>query len=257
MATVAIGDVHGNRAALEDLLARLEGQLQTTDTVVFLGDYIDRGPDSKGCIDCILRFRADSPFSVVTLLGNHEDGLLRTLGSPSRYSWLTVMRGLSTVASYSTAAADALERALAAAGPKLVLEQVALPYDAFFDAVPPEHWAFFKALKPFCRTADAVCVHGGLDPGRGPVESQTTEAAIWGTGTFLRDYAGPDIVVYGHWDNADLSEDGWPRPAIGRATIGIDTISHGILTAVRLPDRRVVQSSRFLHPAGQTSNTSS
>ena len=55
MATVAIGDIHGNREALEDLLARLEVALQTYDTVMFLGDYIDRGSDSKGCIDRILQ----------------------------------------------------------------------------------------------------------------------------------------------------------------------------------------------------------
>jgi serine/threonine protein phosphatase 1 len=82
VATIAIGEVHGNRAALDDLLTRLERELGATDTVVFLGDYIDRGPDSKGCIDRILRLRAESPATVVTLFGNHEDGLLRTLESP-------------------------------------------------------------------------------------------------------------------------------------------------------------------------------
>ena len=50
----------------------LDGELGAADTVVFLGDYIDRGPDSKGCIDRILRFRAESRASVVALLGNHE-----------------------------------------------------------------------------------------------------------------------------------------------------------------------------------------
>jgi serine/threonine protein phosphatase 1 len=245
VATIAIGDVHGNRAALDDLLTRLEGELEATDTVVFLGDYIDRGPDSKGCIDRILRLRAESPATVVTLLGNHEDGLLRTLESPYRYSWLTVMEGLATVASYSPSAADVLERALEVAGPRLILEEIALPYDAFRDAIPAEHLAFFEDLKVFWRTADGVCVHGGLDPRRGPVEAQTREAMIWGTPTFLSDYAGPDLVLYGHWDNSDLDPDGWPVPAVGRASVGIDTISHGILTAFRLPDRRVFQSERF------------
>src|SRR5262249_41055054 len=115
MATIAIGDVHGRRDALEDLLTRLQGELRADDTVVFLGDYIDRGPDSKGCIDRILRFRAENRARVVTLLGNHEDGLLRTFADPCRYSWLTIMQGLATVASYSEGAADALSRAIAAA----------------------------------------------------------------------------------------------------------------------------------------------
>jgi serine/threonine protein phosphatase 1 len=245
VATIAIGDVHGNRAALDDLLTRLDGQLEAADTVVFLGDYIDRGPDSKGCIDSILRFRAATRATVVALLGNHEDGLLRTLEDPHRYSWLTVMEGLATVASYSAVAAETLGRAIEAAGPSLVLERVALPYDAFFAAMPPEHLAFFRELKLFCRTADGVCVHGGLDPRQGPVEGQTRDTVIWGTATFLTDYIGPDIVLYGHWDNSNLRDDGWPLPTIGRASVGIDTISHGVLTAFRLPDRHVFQSNRF------------
>jgi calcineurin-like phosphoesterase family protein len=245
VATIAIGDVHGNRAALDDLLMCLDRELGAADTVVFLGDYIDRGPDSKGCIDRILRFRAESRASVVALLGNHEHSLLRTLDDPHRYSWLTVMQGFATVESYSAAAADVLGRALEEAGPQLVRDRVRLPYDAFFEAIPSEHLAFLKDLKVFCRTADGVCVHGGVDPRQGPVESQTRDTMLWGTAAFLTDYTGPDIVMYGHWDNSVLAADGRPQPAIGRASIGIDTISHGILTAFRLPDRRVFQSARF------------
>ncbi|HEX8751170.1 MAG TPA: metallophosphoesterase, partial [Nitrospira sp.] len=245
VATIAIGDVHGNRAALDDLLDRLEAELDAGDTVVFLGDYIDRGPDSKGCIDSILRFRTKTQATVVTPLGNHEDGLLRTLEHPHRYSWLTVMQGLATVRSYSADAADVLASALESAGPRLVLDRVALPYEAFLDAMPPEHLAFFKGLKPFCRTADCVCVHGGLDPRRGPAEQQTRQTMICGASTFLTDYIGPDLVVHGHWDNSTPDARGWPVPAFGPASIGIDTISHGVLTALRLPDRRVFQSDRF------------
>jgi len=253
VATIAIGDVHGNRAALDDLLTRLDGALEDGDTVVFLGDYIDRGPDSKGCIDSIIRFRAESRATVVALLGNHEDGLLRTLDDPCHYSWLTVMEGFATVASYSAPAADTLGRALEEAGPRLLLDRVPLPYEEFFDAIPSEHVSFLKGLKTFCRTADGVCVHGGVDPRRGPVESQTRDAMIWGTSAFLTDYVGPDIVLYGHWDNSDLDPDGRPRPAIGRASVGIDTISHGILTAFRLPDRRVFQSARFILSSSRAS----
>ena len=243
MATIAIGDIHGNRAALDDLLDRLEGELAPGDTVVFLGDYIDRGPDSKGCVDRILRFRAESPAAVVTLLGNHEDWLLQTFDDYSRFTWLTVMQGFATVESYSPAAAEELIRTVEAAGPRLLLEKVALPYDAFFEAMPREHVEFFRTLKVFHRTADAVCVHGGLDPRRGPVETQTRHALIWGTDTFLADYAGPDLVMYGHWDNSVRGDHGRRAPAVGRASIGIDTISYGVLTAFRLPDRRVFQSS--------------
>jgi hypothetical protein len=51
--------------------------------------------------------------------------------------------------------------------------------------------------------------------------------------------------VYGHWNNADVGADGWPRPMVIGNTVGIDTISHGVLTAIRMPDRRVFQSGRY------------
>ena len=68
---------------------------------------------------------------------------------------------------------------------------------------------------------------------------------IWGAGSFPDGYQGAEVVVYGHWDNAALDADGWPTPMIVGNTIGIDTISHGVLTGMRLPDRRVFQSARY------------
>jgi serine/threonine protein phosphatase 1 len=245
MSTIAIGDVHGNCAALDDLLSQLSGELDSGDTVVFLGDYIDRGPDSKGCIDRILQLRAEGPADVVTLIGNHEDWLLRTLADPHRHSWLTVMEGFPTIASYSEHAAQVIGDAAEAAGPRLVIDPVALPYELFFDAMPREHLVFFQQLALMHRTVDAVCSHGGLDPVAGAPEEQTRDALIWGTSTFPSGYAGPDLLLYGHWNNCQVDEDGWPRPAIAASSIGIDTISHGVLTAVRVPDRRVFQSKRF------------
>jgi len=88
------------------------------DTTVFLGDYIDRGPDTRGCIDRILRWQDESPATVITLLGNHEDWLLRSITDPARHSWLggagcpgTGSRVLVTVLEPS-AGVTALQRAL-------------------------------------------------------------------------------------------------------------------------------------------------
>jgi hypothetical protein len=71
-------------------------------------------------------------------------------------------------------------------------------------------------------------------------------AFVWGTDDFLDSYDGDEMVVYGHWGNAVVDADGWPWPCVGNRTIGIDTISHGVLTALRLPDGRIFQSRR--HP---------
>jgi serine/threonine protein phosphatase 1 len=78
MGTIAIGDIHGNLRALEDLLNGISKEVGAEDTVVFLGDYIDRGPDSKGCIERIIAFQSDMKANVVPLLGNHEEWLLQT-----------------------------------------------------------------------------------------------------------------------------------------------------------------------------------
>jgi len=84
MPTYAIGDIHGNLSALDDLLSRVVPELQPADTLVFLGDYIDRGPDSRGCVESIVRLKEEADFSVVSLLGNHEQWMLRTLDNPTK-----------------------------------------------------------------------------------------------------------------------------------------------------------------------------
>jgi serine/threonine protein phosphatase 1 len=164
MATIAVGDIHGHRFALEDLLAQIAGEVAEGDTVVFLGDYIDRGPDSKGCVDAILEFRDVVKAEVVCLLGNHEDWLLDTMRDSCRHSWLLGMEGLITIRSYSIDAEQTLRAAASAAGEHLYRGRCPLPYDTFFDTLPAEHVRFFTTLRSYHRTPDCVCAHGGLDP---------------------------------------------------------------------------------------------
>ena len=245
MATIAVGDVHGNLAALRDLLGHIRGECCQGDSVVFLGDYIDRGPDTRGCVDAILDFQRERSADVVCLLGNHEDWFLRTLHDYRRHSWLCGMEAWDTIQSYSTGAVRTLREAASTAGVELFLGGCRLPYEAFFDAVPPDHIRFFESLRLSHRTADGVYAHGGLDPRVTRFQEQARDALIWGAGTFPNGYEGAEIVVYGHRNNATLNEDGWPGPTTVERTIGIDTISHGVLTAIRLPDRQVFQSIRY------------
>ncbi len=244
MATFVIGDIHGNLPALDDLLDQVEPLLARDDTLVFLGDYIDRGPDARACVDRILELRARTAANVATLLGNHEDWLLRSLRDPTRHSWLFGMEALATVRSYSTQVAEELEAALADAGPRLLTEQIPLPYDLLRDAMPPAHIEFFENLKLFHRTPEALCVHAGLDPAISDVSQQPRDAMLWGTDDFIEAYGGKELVVYGHWNDAVVDASGWPRPRIRKRTIGLDTIAGGVLTAIRLPDWQVIQSAR-------------
>jgi serine/threonine protein phosphatase 1 len=244
MSTLAIGDIHGNLPALSNLLGRVRGEIGRGDTVVFLGDYIDRGPGSRGCIDAILDLRERTDAGVVCLLGNHEDWMLRTLEDHTKHSWLFGMDGLVTVRSYSDGAADRIREACRNAGMDLFLGTVALPYELFFEAMPTTHRAFLTSLQLSCSTEDCYCSHAGLDPDQ-PMHLQTADALIWGSARFPESYSGVMPVVYGHWNDAVIDSNGWPAPRVRVNTIGVDTSRHGVVTAVRMPERQVLQSDRY------------
>jgi calcineurin-like phosphoesterase family protein len=243
MATWVIGDIHGCVGPLDTLLRLIGPQLAPADTVVFLGDIIDRGPDARGCVERILSLAASTPARVVALRGNHENWMLRSLRDSTRHSWLLGMEAMPTIASWSGAAAAALGAALEECGVRIVTERISLPYDLFFRAMPPEHLRFFESMVMFYRTPDVVCTHGGCDPAAGPIDTQPAESLMWGSDDFPDGYDGPDLIVYGHRDDALVDAPGPPRPRIGRRSIGIDTISHGVLTCLRLPDRRMYQAT--------------
>jgi hypothetical protein len=98
----------------------------------------------------------------------------------------------------------------------------------------------------FHRTANVICVHGGIDL-EGRLMSQDPEIFAWGPDGFPDEYRGRDYVVYGHWNNTIEDGNLWPRPVVGvNCTYGIDTIAKGVLTAMRFPDIKIVQSKRYL-----------
>ena len=231
MPTYAIGDIHGNLGALDDLLSQVVPELNPGDTLVFLGDYIDRGPDSRGCVERIVRLKARADFSVVALLGNHEQWMLRSLDDPTRHSWVVGMEALETIKSYSEDAAALITREMANLGARLFLEKPTLPYKAFFDAMPDDHIQFFRELRPFYQSPDVICVHGGISLD-GILDPHDDDVHVWGPLGFPEDYEGNDRVVYGHRNNGVEASDGFVAPCVGpNRTYGIDTISHGVLTA--------------------------
>ena len=251
MATIAIGDIHGHYEALADLLNRLQGAVTGDDTLVFLGDYIDRGARSRECIDAILALQASSPARVVCLRGNHEDWMLRSLRDHCCHSWLLGMDGVVTIRSYSEEAAALITDAMAERRHDLYGEGCPLPYEVFFDRLPAAHRAFFEDLQTSHRTRDCLCAHAGVNPSIRRLKDQPARDLIWGTTAFPKDYTGRDCIVYGHRNNAIIGADGWPHPHLVGRTFGIDTIKHGVLTAIRMPGAEVIQSRRHapLHGA--------
>lgn len=137
------------------------------------------------------------------------------------------------------------------AGPRLITDEIELPYDAFFDAMPASQEKFFRELGLFHRADGAIFVHAGLDPDGGPPEEQDSRELTWGLcHDFPDGYRGPRKVVYGHRNHGVADERGWPRPfVLNDLAYGIDTISTGVLTAISMPDGKIFQSERFRWPA--------
>jgi calcineurin-like phosphoesterase family protein len=103
-------------------LAQVVPELHGEDMLVFLGDYIDRGHDSRGCVEGIVRLANTLPCELVSLLGNHEQWMLRSLRDPSCHSWIVGMEALKTIESYSADAAQTLRDAVERAGISLITE---------------------------------------------------------------------------------------------------------------------------------------
>lgn len=132
MRRFAIGDIHGCAKALRTLIESIDPQ--TNDELVFLGDYVDRGPDSRDVVDQVIALH--DRCRVVTLRGNHEIMLLGvTLGGLDDFVWLN-NGGQATVASYG----------------------------GCLSKIPARHLAFFQDLLPYHESSDAIFVHAGFDP---------------------------------------------------------------------------------------------
>ncbi|TVM31522.1 metallophosphoesterase family protein [Oceanidesulfovibrio marinus] len=206
----AVGDIHGTLGKLRTLLDRLPVTEQ--DTVVFMGDYINRGPDAKGVIDLLLEFRAHHP-DTVFLLGNHEYELLEYAHTHDTEHLQTLRRlGVeATLESYGDAPVSALR-------------------DLSF--MPAEHAVFLEELLPFYRQDGYLFVHGGVTPGCTPEECPL-DVMLALRGSFLTDpWQGPETVVFGHTS--------FQTPFVAERKIGIDTgaVLGNLLTAVELPRLR-------------------
>ncbi len=199
--TYVIADIHGCLDSLRALLALI--QPGPADQLVFLGDYIDRGPDSRGVIESLLQL----PGSPVFLKGNHDDLLVRAHAGDDEASrtWLS-NGGFATLQSYGA-----------------------------MRQIPQTHLAFLRGLRLSHETPEALCVHAGLQPGV-PLAEQPEEALLWIREPFLT-YEGPwpTPIVAGH----TIQRQPMIRP--DRMLIDTGCFKGGPLTAIRLPDRRLFQ----------------
>ena len=182
MATIAIGDVHGNIAALDDLLRQLKSEVRPGDVVVFLGGLHRRGPRTKECVERILGLQHEMPGAVECLCGNHDDWFLRTLHGSRQHTWLLATDAFKTIESYSVDAAHVL-RAAASRRALRSMATTARSPTRCSSTQCPSSISVLRESAPLLSGPDCVCARG-LDPGVASVHEQTRHALIWGAGGF-------------------------------------------------------------------------
>lgn len=212
----AIGDIHGSLESLERLMDKINPDL-TRDRLVFVGDYIDRGLQSREVVDYIIRLKnLAPPGQIILLKGNHEAMLLDFLeGGPAEM--FIFNGGMVTVEQYWGDAWVGREGL----------------------ALPPDHAQFFQDLELYYETPDYLFVHGGLKPGV-PLAEQVEDDLLWIRGEFItsqEDFGRR--VVFGHTP--------FKRPLIMPNKIGIDTgaVYGNFLTALKLPGEEFFFDRQF------------
>lgn len=207
----AVGDIHGCYEKLISLMERLPFD-RHTDMIIFIGDYINRGPQSREVIDYLIDLRRQCK-NIIFLMGNHEHTLLQYAKTKNQeYLWLLRSMDVEpTLKSYSNADFQSLS-------------------DLGF--LPPAHHDFINGLLSYYRTENYLFIHAGVIPGEDP-EGCSLDRLLTVRDTFLECEPVQGLtVVFGHTP--------FEMPFVAPGRIGIDTgAGHGkMLTAVLLPDLR-------------------
>jgi|688.fasta_scaffold01759_22 serine/threonine protein phosphatase 1 len=182
----AVGDIHGCADELEAMLNFLkqEQSLGSEDLLVFLGDYIDRGPKSREVIEQALAIRKELP-NTVFLKGNHEDMLLDYLGFGGESGDVYLENG----------------------GAEFLKSYGLHPFSTRADilaALPTEHIEFFRRLELGVLLAEFLFVHAGLHPGRS-LDEQSSHDLMWIRGQFTHaTHSVGKTVVFGHTPFEDV-----------------------------------------------------
>jgi serine/threonine protein phosphatase 1 len=242
--TFAIGDIHGDLDALARLSASLPA-LEPADTLVFVGDYVDRGAQSREVIEYIRRLPSEIPARVVALRGNHEDAWLRVVDRGWPEFTLPPTNGcLATLRSFSGTSGQTCS---------VTNEELPALLDGSF--FPRDVVAWMRGLPFYYEDEHAIYVHAGLPRTDGvfhhPSEVKQPTSLLWCRDeNFFRLYRGK-LVVFGHTATEllppELSSYTPEDPAdiwAGPCTIGLDTGcgKGGFLTGLELPSFRVYES---------------
>jgi serine/threonine protein phosphatase 1 len=210
-----VGDIHGDARALDRLLPRIAGDQRT---IIFIGDLINRGPDSRSVVGTVLDLRRER--SVEVLLGNHEASLLRYLQT-GRLLDFALKGGLPTIRSYAGEVSGDVRTALER-------------------SIPSAHMSLFHEARVCWEDEDVILAHAGVPPAN--PSSRLAEEVVDGShpDLFVRGWPGPRLLVCGHY----VQRSG--KPFVGANFICLDTgcgsQGRGVLTALLLPEKEFVTS---------------
>ncbi len=199
----AIGDIHGCFDKLRALMAQLRVNKEE-DILIFLGDYIDRGPQSMDVVDYLLRL-SQNGYHTVFLKGNHEAMFRNYLSGRDKLSFL-VNGGGETLDNY--------------------MQNIDRSKDL---VIPPSHIDFLQSLRLYYETDSYIFVHAGLAP-KVPLDQQREKDLLWIRDSFIHStYDFGKIVIFGHTP--------FNEPFVTKNKIGIDTgaVYGNKLTCIELP----------------------
>jgi serine/threonine protein phosphatase 1 len=166
---IAIGDIHGCSRALAALLKAIDPR--PDDTIITLGDYVDRGHDSKGVIDQLLDLQ--SRCNLVPIRGNHDQTLLKAFDDEAAHRLFMEMGGIVTLDSYGDSGQ--------------------------LDLVPAQHREFLRSCRLYCETPTHFFVHANYSP-LPPLSDQDERVLLWlSLGDYVpRPHCSGKIAVVGH-----------------------------------------------------------
>jgi len=220
---VAVGDIHGRTDLLADLHDRLDLEIDGAHPVppieIYLGDYVDRGPDTRGVLAALIARNRER--HAVFLMGNHERMMLRALEDPGSVTHWLKNGGEHTLRSYGVGPGD-LQQA-AERDPSLICRVMR-------EIVPADHVAFLRRLQLHFSIGGFAFVHAGIRPGV-PLPEQREEDLLWIRDGFLGSSADHGfVVVHGHTPVQ--------APEFLRNRINLDTgaVFTGLLTCLLISD---------------------
>ncbi len=226
----AVGDVHGRLDALDLLIdaIREEPAGGLRPVLIMLGDYVDRGPASRGVIERLIGLANDASIETRFIRGNHEETMSSFLGEPTLGSTWCSFGGVETLQSYGVTAPLMNEPT----------EAWEAAREAFAAALPATHVRFLQALEPAVEYGDYFFTHAGVRPGV-ELDDQDPHDLMWIRDDFLRGSATfSKCIVHGHTPEADAF--------VSDRRIGVDTGAYatGRLSAIVLEglERRLIQA---------------